>query len=129
MQQCLFMATIKKFEDLESWQLARIFIKEIFVMANAEPLSTDYELKAQLKKAALSISNNIAEGFGRFSNKDFIRFLDYSSGSCSETKNMLYLMLDLGYVSEQRFNQLMLEVEGIQKKVLALIKYLVNKQK
>lgn len=123
------MATIKKFEDLESWQLARIFIKEIFMMANVEPLSRDFELKAQLKKAALSISNNIAEGFGRFSNKDFIRFPDYSSGSCSETKNMLYLMLDLGYVSEEKFDKLMLEVEGIQKKVLALIKYLVSKQK
>lgn len=122
------MATIKKFEDLESWQLARVFIKEIFLMSNMEPLSRDFELKAQLKKAALSISNNIAEGFGRFSNKDFIRFLDYASGSCSETKNMLYLMLDLNYLNDSKFGILMSDLELIQSKILGLIKYLVNKQ-
>lgn len=123
------MATIKKFEDLECWKLARKFNKEIYILSNNTLLSKEFELKAQLKKAVLSISNNIAEGFGRFSDKDFVRFLDYSSGSCSETKNMLYLILDLEYIERGELEALMSDLETIQIKILALIKYLANTPK
>lgn len=123
------MATIRRFEDLECWQLARSLNKKIYLLASNDPISREYELKSQLKKAVLSISNNIAEGFGRFSDNDFVRFLDYSSGSCSETKNMLYLILDLGHLNSETVESLMTEVETIQIKILALIKYITNNPK
>lgn len=120
------MATLRRFEDLECWQLARTFNKEIFLLANSGWLAKEFELKGQLKRVALSISNNIAEGFDRYSDKDFIKFLDYSSASCSETKNMLYLILDLEFLTKETTDRLMKELETIQSKILALIKYLAT---
>lgn len=120
------MATLRRFEDLECWQLARTFNKEIFLLANSGWLAKEFELKGQLKRVALSISNNIAEGFDRYSDKDFIKFLDYSSASCSEIKNMLYLILDLEFLTKETTDRLMKELETIQSKILALIKYLAT---
>ena len=92
------MGTIKKFEDLEIWQLARELLNLIYDdFRNCK----DYNLKDQLTSAGLSIKNNIAEGFGRESDKEFKQFLIISRGSCDEVKSMYYTAEDQKYVSAQ----------------------------
>ena len=81
---------------------------------------------SQFKKANLSIMNNIAEGHGRFSNADFIRFLDYASASASEVKSMLYVMEDLDFLESPDVRSYREKIDVIQSKILRLIKYLKN---
>ncbi|MFW5758342.1 MAG: four helix bundle protein [Bacteroidota bacterium] len=123
------MATIKSFEEIEAWQLARKFVKEMFLVFNEHSLKKEYELMSQFKKASLSIMNNIAEGYGRFSNADFVRFLDYSSASASEVKSMLYVMEDLNLLNPEKAVLYRNKVDIIQSKTLGLIKYLKNHRK
>lgn len=120
------MATFKSFEEIEAWQLARQLVKEMYLVFNEENIKKEFELKSQFKKANLSIMNNIAEGYGRFSNADFVKFLDYSSGSASEVKSMLYVMEDLEFLKGADSAQYREQVDAIQGKVLSLIKYLRN---
>ena len=123
------MSKITRFEDLESWQLSRVFVKDIFLFMNDLEVRKEYELKGQLKKASLSIMNNIAEGFGRYSRKDFVKFLDYSSGSTSEVKSMLYLMEDLEMMKKGKAEEFKERVDVIQSKVLGLIRHLTKENK
>lgn len=118
------MATIKSFEDIEAWQLAREFTKEMYLVFDEKRLKTEFELMSQFKRVTISIMNNIAEGFGRYSNADFIRFLDYSSASASEVKSMLYVMEDLNFISNSNTNIYRGKVDLIQSKILGLIRYL-----
>lgn len=85
---------ISKFEDIVAWQKAQDLAVDIH--ENFSHL-TDYGFRNQILRASISISNNIAEGFDRQSNKEFIRFLYIALGSCSETKSMLYLSVRLNY--------------------------------
>lgn len=87
---------IEKFEDMTGWQKAQELAVKIYSMfGNIK----DFSFKDQLCKAVVSISSNMAEGFDRQSNKEFVRFLYISLGSCSETKSLLYLALRLNYCS------------------------------
>lgn len=122
------MGKVTRFEDLRCWQLSRILTKRVYVMSTTNALSKDFETRSQFKKAGLSIMNNIAEGFGRFSDKDFIRFLDYSVGSCIEIKSMSYLFLDLDYFSKEEVESFQLQVEETKASILAFIKYLRSKE-
>ena len=123
------MATIKSFEDIEAWQLSRKLVKELFLVFDEKKLRTEFELMSQIKRAALSIMNNIAEGYGRYSNADFIRFLDYSSASASEVKSMLYVMEEMNFINNNSANIYRDKVDVIQSKVRALIKYLKEHKK
>ncbi|PLX19132.1 MAG: four helix bundle protein [Salinivirgaceae bacterium] len=118
------MATIKSFEQIEAWQLSRELVKDLYIIFDEQKLKTQFELMSQIKRAALSIMNNIAEGYGRYSNGDFIRFLDYSSASASEVKSMLYVMEDLQFITRDDANTYRARIDVIQSKVLRLIKYL-----
>ena len=91
------MSKVQRFEDLKCWQAARELVKEVYLICDEGKLSKDFETRGQIKKAALATMNNIAEGFGRFSKKDFIRFLDISQSSASEVQSILYVLLDLEY--------------------------------
>ena len=121
------MAKVNRFEDLRCWQLARKMTAKAYRMCFEEPLSKDFDTRSQFRTAALSVMNNIAEGFGRFSDKDFIRFLDYSAASCTEVKSMTYLLLDLEYFPEKRIVEFQKEIEETKATVLALVRYLRNK--
>ena len=122
------MGAVTRFEDLRCWQLSRILTKRVYVMSTTNALSKDFETISQFKKAGLSIMNNIAEGFGRFSDKDFIRFLDYSLGSCIEVKSMSYLFLDLDYFSKEEVESFQLQIEETKASILAFIKHLRSKE-
>src|SRR5882762_3048100 len=96
------MAKIEKFEDLICWQKARILVREIYKSTSAGNFLKDYDAKNQIRRAALSSMSNIAEGFGRVSKKEFIRFLEISATSASEVKSILYVVLDLGYLPAEQ---------------------------
>lgn len=92
-----------KFEELLVWQKAREFSKEIYLVTKEW---RDFELKDQIRRAVVSISSNIAEGFERGSKDDFARFMYIAKGSGAEVRSQLYLALDLGYLSKDRFVEL-----------------------
>ena len=100
------MATVEKFEDLEVWQLSRDLCQKIEALIASDELSRRYALKDQIDRSSGSIMDNIAEGFGRGGNKEFINFLGFAKGSCCETKSQLLRCLDRGYLSEVTFDKL-----------------------
>src|SRR3954471_20147899 len=100
------MATIKRFEDIEAWKLARELAKEVFKLTLIGRYSKDFKLKDQINSAAGSAMDNIAEGFGRGSRNEFVNFLSIAGGSLTEVKSQLYRALDREYISQQDFDRL-----------------------
>ena len=100
------MTPINKFEEIIAWQKARELTSDIYQITTLDSFSKDYELKSQIRKASMSIMLNIAEGFGRNTNKEFQQFLRYSLGSSTEVQSALYIALDQCYISEKQFSHL-----------------------
>lgn len=96
---------IKQFEDLKVWQSSREFVNRIYKLTSNDSFKKDFGLKDQIQRAAVSIMNNIAEGFERDNNKEFIRFLIYSKGSAGEVRSLLYIASDLNYISKDEFSE------------------------
>ena len=84
------MATIQKFEDLEIWQQARAICQNIEMLIQTTNLKTNYSLKDRIDRSSGSIMDNIAEGFERNGNREFIQFLSIAKGSCGEVKSQSY---------------------------------------
>jgi four helix bundle protein len=118
------MATIKSFEDLECWQEARNLVNLIYTFANKKGFKNDFELKSQIKRSAISIMGNIAEGFHRKSNKDFMKFLDYSRSSIAETLSHCFVALDQNYIDNSEMQKIKEQSELIWKKINSFISYL-----
>jgi four helix bundle protein len=100
------MGTFKRFEDIHAWKKAREVTKEVYQVTKNNEFSRDFGLRDQVRRASVSIMANIAEGFGRKSNKDFAHFLVQSHGSAAEVQSHLYVALDLGYIEETQFSGL-----------------------
>ncbi len=120
--------SIKRFEDLEVWQDSRIVVNTVYQLTFGSLFSQDYALRDQVRRSAISIMANIAEGFDRNSNKDFVRFLRYSVSSVSESKSHLYIALDMNYITEDQFNACVTQLDTVTKQIKGFIKYL-NKHK
>ena len=91
---------IERFEDIESWKEARMLVKEIYqLFANVK----DYGFRDQIQRAAISVMSNIAEGFDRSSNKEFVQFLVIARGSISEVRSLSYAAMDIGYIDKKTF--------------------------
>jgi four helix bundle protein len=88
------MATVRQFEDLEIWQLARELSKKVYILTFQEPLASDFRLKDQMRGSSGSIMDNIAEGFERSSRLEFINSLTISKGEIGELKSQLYRAFD-----------------------------------
>lgn len=95
---------INSFEDLQVWKDSRILVKSIYQLTSEGKFNKDFGFKEQIQRASVSIMNNIAEGFERNKNKEYIKFLVYSKGSAGEVRSMLYVAVDLGYISLDAFN-------------------------
>jgi four helix bundle protein len=115
---------IETFEDMEVWQSARTFAKAIYAITGKSAFAKDFALRDQIRRAAISIMSNIAEGFERSSNKEFIQFLYISKGSSAEIRSQLYLTYDLNYVDESVFQDLNNKLISISRQLSAFIKYL-----
>ena len=118
------MATIKRFEDLECWQEARKLVKLIYGFTKKSDFKRDYELVGQIRRSAVSSMANISEGFHRNSNKDFMRFLDYSRASVAETVSHCYVALDQHYIDEGEMTIIKKQSDIVWKKVNNFITYL-----
>jgi len=123
------MATISRFEDLEIWQLSRIQAKEIFELSRSGSFAKDFELINQVNAAAGSVMDNIAEGFERSGNKEFIHFLLIAKASNGEVRSQLYRAADRHYFANEEFDERILYCEMISKKITAFINYLKSSGK
>ncbi len=119
-----FMATFKNFEEIVAWQKARILTKRIYQVTADGKFSRDFGLSDQIRRASVSIMANIAEGFGRRTNKDFANFLVIAHGSAAEVQSHLYIALDLGYLLEETFDELYKLVDEISRMTMTLCQHL-----
>ena len=98
--------TIKRFEDMIAWQKARKLTADIYVATKRGQFAKDFSLVDQMRRAAVSIGSNLAEGFDRGNNKEFITFLGFAKGSAAEVRSQLYVALDIGYIDTEEFEKL-----------------------
>jgi four helix bundle protein len=118
------MSKIERFEDLEIWKIAIAIAVEVYVLCDKEPLKSDWGMKDQIRRAACSMSDNVAEGFEYNNNPDFVRYLNYAKGSSGEFRNKLTILNQAGKISIEIFNRLYnLSIE-FSAKTKTLIDYL-----
>lgn len=120
------MAKIEKYEDLKCWQQSRLLVNQIFEVISDSSLKKEYALTDQLKRAAISVMTNIAEGFSRYHKKDFIRFLDYAQSSSQEVKSLLYIVLDQKKIPTEKVQEIQNNCEHCSAMILSLIKHINN---
>ena len=113
----------KSFEELKSWQLSRQFTTKLYMISQNSTFE-DIDLQRQIRRASVSLTSNIAEGFERNTDKEFIHFLYIAKGSAGEIRSQLYLAFDLNYITELQFTELYSEIVEISKLLSGLIKYL-----
>ncbi len=113
-----------KIEDMLAWQKAKALTIEIYKITNEPLFSKDFGLKDQIRRAAVSVPSNIAEGFGRGGTNEFKNFLSIAKGSLYEVKTQLIIAYELGLVEEKLKEQLILNIEEVTGMIAGLIKYL-----
>ena len=114
------MEKVRKFEDLEIFQKARELCKEVYRITNVEPFKSDYRFVQQIRAAAGSIMDNIAEGFERNGNKEFANFLFIAKGSCGEVRSQLLRALDVEFIDTETATKLYNDCEKISKMLFSL---------
>src|SRR5688572_28678724 len=118
------MAKIEKFEDIESWRTAREVTRSVYRVTAAGGFAKDYALCNQIRRASISILSNIAEGFERGGNKEYLQFLAIAKGSCGEVRAQLYIALDQGYVDEAVFREITEKLLETNRLIAGLMRYL-----
>lgn len=122
------MGKVEKFEDLDVWKGAKKLCQKIYDITNREPFSKDYRFKDQIRSSSGSIMDNIAEGFERGGNKEFIQFLYIAKGSCGEARSQLHRASDFGYINDEEYKDLINGSVQLSKKISSFISYLKNSQ-
>jgi len=121
---------ITRFEDIDAWQEARKLVKMIYDVINkSSKFRKDFRLVNQIQDAAVSAMSNIAEGFARRSNREFIQFLFISKSSAAEVQSQLYVALDQQYVTQDDFEKIFNQAEVVSKMDSGFIKYLYSQLK
>ena len=110
---------INRFEDIVVWQKSKNLATIIYKLFKT---NSDYSFRDQIQRAVISISNNIAEGFERKSNKELTKFLFIAKGSCAELRSMMYIAKELGYVNEKNTNEILENCEEISRMISGFIK-------
>lgn len=122
------MAKIERFEDIQAWQKARELTRKIYEVTGKRSFTQDFSLKDQIRRAAISIMLNIAEGFARQSHQEFKRFLFISHGSAAEVQSALYIALDQHYINESEFQLLYRDVDEVSRMIAGFIRYLGTRE-
>jgi len=118
------VATFKKFEDIDAWKRACRLAVDIYRITSQPALHSDWGMRDQVRRAALSISSNIAEGFERNSTAEFKRFLSIAKGSCGELRSQLYILKALDLLPAVDIGKLISECIEISSMIQNLIKHL-----
>jgi len=113
---------IQNFEDLEIWKEARGLTREIYKLSKAPRFSKDFSLRDQMRRAAVSMMSNIAEGFERGGNQEFVQFLYVAKASCGEVRSQLYIAVDQEYIEQNVADSLLI----ILKRLSVMIKHLID---
>lgn len=118
------MATFRRFEDIEAWQRARGLTRHVYAVSEREAFANDFGLCNQIRRASVSVMSNIAEGFGRNGNREFIQFLSTAKGSLAEVRSQLYVAFDEGYIEQEDFEELQRKAEEISRLIGGLMRHL-----
>ena len=118
------MPTIRKFEEIEAWKTARELTKLIYKFTEGQEFSQDFGLRDQIRRAAVSIMSNIAEGFESHTQALFIKYLGQAKASAGEVRSQLYVASDLGYISVDEFDQALDLSEKTSGQIYRFISYL-----
>lgn len=121
---------INRFEELKSWIEARELVKMVYgSINNSDIFKKDYRFVSQITSASVSSMSNIAEGFSRKSDKEFIQFLFIAKSSASEVQSLLYVASDLGYITKESFDMIYMQADKVAQIISGHIKYLSNSSK
>jgi four helix bundle protein len=118
------VATIQSFEDIEAWQKARELTREVYACSGTGAFARDYGLRDQIRRAAVSILSNIAEGFERGGSAEFTQFLAIAKGSTAEVEAQLYVALDQGYIAQEKFESITAIANSTKKLIAGFMNYL-----
>lgn len=118
------MATFHTFEDINAWQSGRELTRHVYHVSRQGDFAQDYALRDQIRRAAISITSNIAEGFERDSTAAFLHFLSIAKGSAGEVRSQLYVALDEGYIDRKTFEALYTQSLSTIRQIKGLMKYL-----
>mgnify|MGYP002524180193 FL=1 len=116
------MAAVRDFEELAIFQKARELSKKIYPVTNREGFKSDYRFVQQIRAAAGSIMDNIAEGFERTGNKEFLNFLYIAKGSCGEVRSQLIRANDVGYLTPEEYEELYSDCRKLSASIMNFIK-------
>ncbi|HBI17337.1 MAG TPA: four helix bundle protein [Candidatus Moranbacteria bacterium] len=122
------MMKIQKFEESNIWKISLVITKNIYDLTAKGDFSKDYGLRDQIRRATVSISSNIVEGFEKNNNNEFVRFLKIAKGSSGEVRNQLYIALAINYISQEEFDNLNTKLENIANQIGGFIVYLQKKK-
>jgi len=118
------MNKIERFEDIVAWQKARALTKEIYAASKRGGFARDFGLRDQIQHASVSTMSNIAEGFERGGDNEFIQFLSHAKGSCGEVRSQVYVALDQGYVAPGDFDVLSGQAAEVSRLIAGFMSYL-----
>ena len=121
------MGKFSSFEEINSWQKGRAFNKRIYLITESTNFKKDFDFVRQIRRASISITSNIAEGFERNTDKEFVYFLYVAKASAGEVRSQLYLAYDLNYIAKEEFEDLLESVTEISRLLSGFIKYLSQK--
>ena len=118
------MTAIQQFEDIEAWQKARKLTRVVYTLSGSGQFAKDFGLRDQIRRSAVSIMSNIAEGFERGGSAEFSQFLSIAKGSAGEVEAQLYVALDQGYISQEQFDSTKSMALSTKKLIAGFMNYL-----
>jgi len=118
------LTKLTRFEDLEIWKNARELCRLVYEITATEPFNKDFRFRDQIRASSGSIMDNIAEGFEKGGNKEFLQFLSIAKGSCGETRSQSYRAFDFGYTTQDILDQLLDKTINISRQISSFMAYL-----
>ncbi len=122
------MARIETFEELACWQKGRELTKAVYRASRSGEFAKDYALRDQIRRACISVTSNIAEGFERGGDKEFHQFLSQAKGSCGEVRSQLYVALDEAYITDAQFKAMKTLAMETSRAIAGMMGYLTSSQ-